>query len=267
MMTMTSADAQGWYFYGITRHGPLPAISGDAASLQLVDCSGLAAVVRPVRLADFSPEVWAERLRSAPELEVLARSHNDVIEAIHAQQPILPARLGVVYAHVDEVVSALRPAHDALRRQLDHMEARDEWAVHLYAECATVQDHISAEDPAIRLLREECAASRPGLAYFLQQKLRAVLEAATSHTLSSLARNAFERLADCAVAGQVNDVGPAADPEGEVEILRASFLVDRNATERFKNKLCAEILAGVRYEFSGPWPPYSFAVLDDMVAT
>lgn len=274
--------AQAWYLYGITWRGPLvellveadggrsPAAepiaeSGNPEPLQLLEFSDLAAVVRPVPRAEFTPPVLRERLRSAAELEAMVLSHNRVIEAIHRRQAILPAKFGSVYAHAEDVVSALRPVQDTLLRQLTRLQGCDEWAVHLYADRASVRERIAAIDPGIRRLREEHAAARPGRAYFLERQLRDELETATREALVTLAQSAFDRLAEQAVTGEVNPVGRAPDADGDTEILRASFLVARDGIERFQQEVsaCGAAGEGLRSEYSGPWPPYSFAPRDD----
>ena len=273
--------ARGWYFYGITRRGPLapvlaaadgeheldagpPPIPSDAP-LQALEFSELAAVVRPVRLSDFSVGALRERLHDASALEATVRSHNRVVEAIHERQAILPAKFGMVYARPEHVISGLRPAHDTLLHHLRRLEGCDEWAVHLYADRVVARERVFTGDPAIRRLREACAAARPGRAFFLEHQLRDELDAATDQALSAVADRAFDRIAGCAVAGEVSPVGPAADLAGELEILRASFLVSRDRAERFKEEVdsTADGSEGLRCEFSGPWPPYTFALPHD----
>lgn len=281
----TAGDgASGWYLYGITRRGArataleeadaqtaderFPAPPGDGAPLQLLECGGLAAVVRPVLMADFAPAALQRRLRSASGMEAIVRSHNRVVEAIHAQQAILPARFGVVYADTRDIQSALRSVCDTLLPQLHRLEGCDEWALHLYANRAAVRERVVAGNPAIARLREEFVAARPGRAYFLERQLREELEGATRQALATLARNAFDRLTAVAIAAQVNPAGAAADSATEVEILRAAFLLARDDAERFDAELCsvADASDGIRCECSGPWPPYSFAVVDTEAA-
>ncbi|HET9004499.1 MAG TPA: GvpL/GvpF family gas vesicle protein [Gemmatimonadaceae bacterium] len=276
--------ASGWYLYGITRRGArattleeadaqtadagFAAPPGDDAPLQLLECGGLAAVVRPVLMADFTPAVLQQRLRSASGMEAIVRSHNRVVEAIHAQQAILPARFGVVYADTRDIQSALRSVCDSLLPQLHRLEGCDEWALHLYANRAAVRERVVAGNPALARLREEFVAARPGRAYFLERQLREELEGATRQALATLARNAFDRLTAVAIAGQVNPAAAGADSATEVEILRAAFLLARDDAERFDAELCsvADASEGIRCECSGPWPPYSFAVVDTEAA-
>ena len=102
---------------------------------------------------------------------------------------------------------------------------------------------------------------RPGLAFFLEKQLRDQLEVATREALVTLAQKTYERLLGHAVAGQVNPVGTAGEQTRDVEILRASFLVTRERTDHFMEEVRSNTDAadGLRCEWSGPWPPYSFA--------
>lgn len=266
--TSSVDDVHGWYFYGITECGLLTpaflASCGDSP-LQLVELSGLAAVVRRVLLDDFRPAALRDRLHNDEGLEVLVRCHNDVIEAIHARQPILPSKLGVVYGHADDIVSALRPVHDTLVRTLHRLRSCDEWAVHLYADEAMVRAQVADAEPALKKLRDELAGARPGRAYFLEQQLRDELRAATEQALSTHAEKTFDRLSTFAVDALANPPKPATHATEQVEILRASFLISRDIAEQFRSEiqLCGAESDGVRCEYTGPWPPYSFAAQED----
>jgi hypothetical protein len=218
-------------------------------------------------LADFSMAVLQERLRSATELEGMVRSHNRVIEAIHAQQAILPAKFGSVYARAGDVVSAIQPARETLLRQLHRVEGCDEWAVHVYADRSVIRERISAEDPTIQRLRAERDAARPGRAYFLDRQIRDELDAATQRELVALAQTAFDRMVEHAVAGHIDPAQTAAASDVEVEILRAAFLVARDAAARFEDEVFQhDVDEGLRCDCSGPWPPYSFAVREEVKA-
>ena len=268
--TPTSAvdDVHGWYFYGITERGLLTpaflASCGDSP-LQLVELSGVAAVVRRVLLDDFRPAALRDRLDNDDGLEVLVRCHNEVVEAIHARQAILPSKLGVVYAHSDDILSALRPVHDTLVRKLHRLRSCDEWAIHLYANEASVRARVADAEPALKKLRDELAGARPGRAYFLEQQLRDELRAATEQTLLTHAQETFDRLSTFAVDALASPTKPATHATEQVEILRASFLISRDIAEQFKSEiqLCSDENEGVRCEYTGPWPPYSFAAQED----
>jgi hypothetical protein len=271
-------SAQAWYFYGITRRQPLAAVlaegaegspfgadtdmpATDGAPLQLLEFSGLVAVVRPVLLAEFTPAAVSERLQTAAQTEALVRSHHRVIEAIHALQPILPAKFGMVYTRARDIVGALRTTHETLARQLDHLTNCDEWGVHLFADVAVVRDNTTRADAGIAELRKELLDARPGRLWFLERKLRDDMEVATKLALLTLAQKTFDRLVTCAVQGHVSTATRSAESAGEVEILNASFLVKREGVDQYMEQVRASTDAseGLRCECSGPWPPYSFA--------
>jgi hypothetical protein len=282
------ADDWGWYLYGITRRGDLGttwlehgADRGEAAGevapavdsggdedepVQVLECGALAAVVRRVPLAQFNEE--ALRARGSAWIAAMARSHNQVIAAIHQQQAILPAKFGSVYARAEDIKTAVAAAQEALLAQLERVEGCDEWAVHVYVDRPTIEQRVAPAHPTIQQLRQDLATASPGRAYLLQRQLADELAAATDQELSELAQAAYDHLARWAVAGQVNRPARSArdargeGAPGEIEVLRAAFLVRRASADTFLAELrsCAEGREGVRCEYSGPWPPYSFAV-------
>jgi hypothetical protein len=191
----------------------------------------------------------------------MAHRHNQVIAAIHQQQAILPAKFGSVYARVEDVRRAVAEAQEALLAQLERVEGCDEWAVHVYTHRPVIERRVIAEHPRLRQLQQELASAPPGRAYFLQRELDEEHVAATDEVLHELAQAAYERLARWAVAGQVRPP-PRSTPtaHGEIEILRAAFLVRRTNADTFLAELrsCVEERDGVYCEYSGPWAPYSF---------
>lgn len=223
------------------------------------------AVVSPVSLAEFEPEVVQARARDTAWLEAMVRGHERVVEAVQRERGVLPARFGCVYATAAELAAALERSQVALLAHLQRLEGCDEWGIRLYADRSVVRQRVAAEQPAIRQLQQELAGARPGRAYFLQRKLADALAAASEQAVDDLAQTAYDRLASWAVAGQVTARANARQAlDGEAEILRAAFLVQRAGLGCFEAEVqrFAESRAGLRCECSGPWPPYSFAAVD-----
>jgi Gas vesicle synthesis protein GvpL/GvpF len=200
-----------------------------------------------------------------------------VIAALHQQQTILPAKFGSIYARAEDVQRALAAAQETLLAQLERVEGCDEWAVHVYANHPAIAQRVCAEHPTIHQLQHELATASPGRAYFLRRKLDEEHAAATDQALRELAQAAYDRLARWAAAswpkatrglrprGGAGRVTPPAGStpaaHGEIEILRAAFLVPRANADTFLAEVrsCVEGRDGVRCGYSGPWAPYSFA--------
>jgi hypothetical protein len=159
------------------------------------------------------------------------------------------------------VQTAVAEAQDALLAQLKRVEGCDEWAVHIYAARRAIAQRVAAEHPTIQQLQDDLATASPGRAYFLQHKLDEERAAAADQALRELAQAAYEHLARWAVAGRVTPPARSTpNARGEMEILRAAFLVPRANADTFLAEVrsCVEERDGVHCEYSGPWAPYSF---------
>ena len=260
----------GWYLYGITRaedgtpDSMSTAIAADANEpVETISYGGLAAVLRRVPLDDFTPEALSAHSEDPAWIEAAARRHNATIEAIHRERTILPAKFGSVYTRLEDVQTALRDEHDVLLEQLNGIKSCDEWGVRLYGDVATIWQRADLEQESVQHLRQELASASPGRAYFLQRKLADELTRAVDNLLDDLVGQAYAHFARHARAGQVTRqiAGSRISRDVEsVEVLRAAFLVSREAGDAFVEDVrrFSESQPGLRCEYSGPWPPYSF---------
>lgn len=263
-----SDSGSGWYLYGITLREVasrldknLTAESGEP--LLIVEQGRLAAVTRPVPLDVFSSEALQARAQDLAWLEAMVRDHNRVVALIHHAGVVLPGKFGAIYPTSEALQAALAETHDALLAQLEQLQHRDEWGIHLYADRQAVQ-RLAGEHPALRQLQDEMAAASPGRAYLLKRKVADAMTDITEQALSALAQTCYQRLASYAVAGQISPRPPKPAERGdEREVLHAAFLVERSLTDDFLQEIqrLVQEQGGIRCEYSGPWPPYSFASL------
>lgn len=266
-----TAGDWGWYLYGITRaeertsdgeHGP--AGLGTLDSAEVIAQDDLEAVVRRVPRDEFAPETVQARADDPTWLEEIATHHNAVVNAIHQERAILPAKLGSVYASVEELRAALAQAHDTLLTHLGRLAGCDEWGVRLYADLARVRQRADAENAGVRGLEAELVSASPGRAYFLQRKLADERAAAAEGALDDLVERSLVQLrqhaADIQVSKRITDAR-VGQQDGEVEVVRVAVLVPRDTAEMFQEHLkdLVESEIALRCEYSGPWPPYSFA--------
>jgi len=261
----------GWYLYGIVRDDEEPGVDAgestrldDTESLEGIAQGSVRAVVRRVPLADFAPEAIQAHASDPAWLEHIARQHNDVISTIHERRTILPAKFGAVYTSREDLRAALAENHETLRSRLNGIDGCDEWGIHLYGDPATIREHAVTDHAGVARLREELASASPGRAFFLQRKLEEELARATDSALDDLVDQAYRRLAEHAVSARISARAAAeriAQREGEVEVMRAVFLVRRTGRDAFLDgvRAISDSEPGLRCEYSGPWPAYSFA--------
>ncbi len=264
---------QAWYLYGITESGQsadlLARVEGVPGGdpVRLIACKEVAAIVQPVPLSEFGPEALAARLEDAAWLEAAARRHHDVVTTLHGRCSLLPARFGALYASPDDVLGALQQQHDALRDQVRHVAGCDEWTLWLYADRGALLPAVESRYPALAALQQEVASASHGRAYLLRRKLATERDHALEEGLLALAEDAYTWLMEHAVDGrrallaQASHATPEADSAGEEQaLLNADLLMPRARLDAFAAALeaFAATHTGVRWAWSGPWPPYSF---------
>lgn len=269
------------YAYAVGREGAGleiamgPATGMAGAPLRTVVAGGLTAVVCTVPEAEFSEAGLKARLENLDELEVLARSHHSVVEALARETTVLPLRLATVYLDDERVAGMLRGAGPELRALLDRLADHLEWGVKVYVDPAagpaSSADHSHPETPGTDGLAPE-SAEQPGRAYLRQRRAQRHSRDEAYRTAQEGVRRALAAAAEYA-EGRVThrpQQGELAEGGGDMggaggsgqNIANEAFLVPLDRSEAFRAAVeeADRDLPGVRIEVTGPWAPYSFAV-------
>lgn len=256
MGTHSSIKAAGSYIYCIApaqalarRRRPLKAasIGGQDMPLRVVTSDGLAAVVSDAPIAHF--DITRQNLLT----------HERVIEDVMSRADVLPCSFGTVAAS-DEAVreDLLRPLHDELLSQLDHIRGHVELGVMVLWERERLFADITSEDARIRHLRDTLAAQPPDAAYYeritLGELVAASIEQRREREAAALLADLRPLTAELRVNKIINDM----------MILNAAFLIQRDRVPAFDAYIreLTETSAGrliVRY--AGPLAPYHFVDL------
>jgi hypothetical protein len=244
-------SATALYCYGVTAAdtaSPLPGAGLGGASVE---------VARFGELAALTSAVSAGTVR-ARRRDLL--THFDVLGTAFEAGTVLPLRFGIVFADERAVVEEfLRPRHDELvgllRELAGHVELR---VTAHYREEAILAEAVR-ESPRIAQLRAAtrggAAAGHPALLE-LGELVAAEVQRRTAQDASAL----LERLRPLARRHEL-DQEPI-----EYQVLRASFLVERDRVARFDAALeeFARDNAGrIDFKYVGPLPPHSFVSLGD----
>jgi gas vesicle protein GvpL/GvpF len=234
------------YVYGFVGSGALKAPREEGVGqkpVSVVEGDGVAALVSPVAGADV-------RLRRRD-----LTAHLRVIEAAFASTTILPCPFGTVVPSVEELErDVLGAARDELLAGLTQLEGTVQMNVKaIYDEEALLRE-IVGTDGEIALLRERTRGA--GDAGYAE---RVRLGELTAARIAERAELDGERLVRALAA---NAVDVAVEQPAAGAALRASFLVERAALDRFDAAL--EALARdeqplLRFDAIGPLPPTAFA--------
>jgi hypothetical protein len=250
----------GRYLFAVARGLEAEALSGvtglRTAPVDVVEHRGLQAVVCDVDLADFGEEALVRNLEDLAWLEEVARGHDDVVRAVAGTVAIAPMRLVTICSTDASVRDHIEHLYDDLVAVLDRVEGRREWSVKAYAVRASQEPETTpSEEPT----------TGAGAAYLQRKRQEANRRRAASERSIEVADEIHAELAGHAVAGRrLQPQDPKLTGRNEPMILNGAYLVGIEDGEAFTaavSALAARI-DSVTVEVQGPWPPYSFAVLE-----
>jgi hypothetical protein len=195
------------------------------------ECSPGVEIVRYEELGALVSVVTEELdLEDVDTVARLARAHDSVLRAAHAQTDVIPFRLGALYASRDAVADMLRERADAFRELLARLRGMTEWGVKGFPQAAP-----AAPPP------------KTGAEYLARR--RAERETATVETAAA---EVHEALAARAAAAELNT------PRDQGQILNGAYLVPRDAAFAALVDEQGRRHAQLELKVTGPWPPYSF---------
>lgn len=247
----------GRYLFAVARGLPEGALAGReglaGAGLEVVEHRGLQAVVCTVDLEEYGEEALARNLEDLSWLEQVARAHNDVVWAAAEHATVAPMRLVTICADDTSVRARVDVHHDGLVQALDNVEGRREWSVKVL---------VAPREPEPERDEEPVTS---GAAYLMRKKQQAERRRSASEDAAAMADRVHAALAEACVASR--RLAPQdARLTGRIEtmVLNAAYLVADSDHDDFLS-LVEQVRAaepGALLEVGGPWPPYSFAVLE-----
>ena len=251
--------AEGRYLYCVVDAGGRsadPAGTGfapegiEGGEPYLVEADGVGAVVQP-RGEPFDSD----------DLRLVKRwllAHQRVVDAAgEAFGTPLPFRFDTIHRGDDDAVREwLTEAHGTLREHLAAFDGKWEYRVSLSA-----TGEFDPDDADLADLRDRIGDAGEGEAFLLEKRVEQRRRDLERERDEHLAGNLRERLEP-----HVADVESADGPgvlgtgDGEDRVASLALLADR-ASESTVGAELDEVAAdpAVEVEFTGPWPPYSFA--------
>ncbi|NBH01751.1 GvpL/GvpF family gas vesicle protein [Amycolatopsis sp. SID8362] len=253
-------EGQGVWLYAVTGQ-PDPAVLGEltgvaAETPRFVEAAGFAAVVGDVPLSSFGEEALHRNLEDLDWLAAVARAHDSVIVSLIDRGPAIPMRLATVYHGDDRVRHLLESRAAEFGRALGQVAGRTEWGVKIFV--------APAPEPAP-------AAGGPfprgaGTAYLARR--RAALTSRERQEQCAVEQANRTHAALAALADDARTHPPqsrALAGEDAPMILNGAYLVDNRHTLRFAEAVaaCDQDNDAIVVRLTGPWPPYSFSVLEE----
>jgi hypothetical protein len=154
----------------------------------------------------------------------------------------------------DGVRRRLEESRAALASVLDRVAGRAEWSVKMVAPPADAEPAAAQDKPT------------SGAEFLQRKKARSDHRQQQHLGATGAAEEVHRELAAVAVASRVL---PPQDPQltgiAGTMVLNGAYLVDLAAGDEFAKRFqeLAAAHPGLQAESAGPWPPYSFAVLEE----
>ena len=189
-------------------------------------------------------------------------AHEAVIEQAMAAGTVLPIKFGTVAETENAIIEkVLHERGDDLRRLMAQMHNRVEVGVKVLWVQERIYADVVERSTHIRELRDRLAGLPPSEGHYDRVRLGEMVEAELTDRRQEDAETVMAALSPLAVDTRRNDV------YGEMMILNAAFLIDRDRMAEFEAAVEAvdQKMGGlVTIKYVGPLPPFNFV---DLVIT
>jgi len=251
------------YAFGRAAH-PLPetveAIDGSQR-IQLVTAGDLTAFATDVDDVDFSQAVIDARARDVEWLGGIGYRHQSVMSTLMHGGTIVPLRAFTLFASEENVKSHLDGHRESITSLLDRLDGKEEWTLRVEFDPQLWSDALIHRVESLRLLAAEVTEAAAGKAFLLRKKLEEEKKRASRDAEQQVMQEVEQAVMTklpCDTVAETRQQRSGAFPQINVllerdENARLQELRDELA-ERYRDE-------GVTLALTGPWPPYTFAVL------
>jgi hypothetical protein len=217
------------------------------------------ALVSTLDAIDYSGDVISEKVEQAEWLAPRAMTHDSLVTWASDRGAVVPFPMWVMFGNDAAVLSMLSRKSSDLRESIDSISGAREFCVRVSADQSALAAAAEQMDPALAVISQQALAAPPGQAYLLRRKLAEARKTATRDAAGRIAERAHAALSDAAWSGVARATTVSSEPG---ILLDAAYLVADEKYEQFRTALTRLMEtfqpAGLRFDFTGPWPPYHF---------
>jgi len=262
----------GTYVYAVGRHLDEQAMAElegvGAAPVRVIAHRDLNAVVSTVDLAEFGESALRKNLENLSWVEKTARRHDEVVRRAAAITTALaPFRLVTIYRSDAAARDRIEELYDELVIVLERIDRRSEWSVKIFDRQEPIQSAQSGQSAQSATSGATPAAESTGSGVAYLERRRAEIRQrreAAGDKLAQADQLFWELVPAAAATRRLPPQDQRLTGHQAPMLMNATLLVDDDRSTAF-----FEMVATLRskypsldIEVNGPWPPYSFAVLD-----
>jgi hypothetical protein len=268
---VSSSNSPVWYVYGVVPASLSPAAApaglDDAeVRVQRSDDKGPAALVSMLDGHRYAPSSLETTSGDVDWVSPRAVAHDRVLTWASDHGAVVPLPMFSLFSGVDAVRAMLASRSAELTTALDRLAQGREYALRVYRIDSELLDAMPTLSPRLAEIAATAAAASPGQRYLLERKLETEKKAELRVVTQQLVDEIVEALAPHAVSHVRSPIPRMADADTAargVLVLNAAFFVAPESLKAFQTTLTTLVERhgdrGLRFDFTGPWPPYHFA--------
>lgn len=231
----------------------------DRALVRRVARDDLAALVSSLDAADYAGSVPSERMGEPEWLTPRAVTHDALVTWAGDRGAVVPFPMWVMFSDEHAIGEMLAGRAAEFRAVLDRVRGAREFGVRVTGSQAALAVAAESMDSELSALERQASTASPGQAYLLRRKLAEARKAATRDASARIAQQTHDILAERSRASLAHATAVSEEPG---VLLDGAYLVSDEQYESFRVALTDLIAkyepAGLRFDFTGPWPPYHF---------
>jgi len=243
------------------RFGVIEGPAVDGGNRFIFHCHGnIVTVVSKVSAEEFCSPAAQDRMQDLEWVGPRACAHMKVIEQVMQFSPVLPFPFGTIFYTFSSLDDRLSKNATAIEQFLNYVQEKEEWAIKGLMSTQAAQKAIYAELWAKDI---QNVPASPGKLYFYERRLHANAATKLSEFTQRIAKTFVADISDCVAQKRVRKILPNTDSETDEEVfLNLAVLVPRIKIPDLFSCLDGANAAltghSLRFQLSGPWPPYSF---------
>lgn len=234
-------------------------LEGSATPLRVEVASGLGAVVNRLDADWFEGTDAEQRLADPAWLVPRLDRHHQVISLARHYTPVWPAPFGSLFAGQASLKRLMVIHRPTLAAFLNQVAEQEEWAIKVWFDPAAIETALFQAE-LTRQASDRVGLS-PGRRYLHEQRLRSETARLVPQSLHQCCADIADGLNHYAVDWR--DRATTADRPSQRLARNWAILVSCAVADQLTAHLAELATAwqplGVQVEWSGPWPPYSFA--------
>jgi hypothetical protein len=237
----------------------------DDASVSIVKEGRLAALVSDLGGEGYDPDSISASSGDMGWVAPRAKSHDLVLTWASDRGPVIPLPMFTsTFASLDSVRAMLRERAAELMPVLEKVARGREYALRVYRVDAELRAALPKLNEEIGKLKAAADAATPGQRYLLERKLEERAKEELRATSSAVAGEIRDALARVALETTTSPIPRVTTDAPGTMILNAAFLIAPEGLRAFQERLTAIVNerqpSGFRFDFTGPWPAYHFAL-------